>query len=472
MTTSAFWLVEHFNRSDGFQAAWVDLETAREEPDSTKAFRTILAECDAALARQCPELTRPSMEDIERMLVDPARALRAYFVAVCAAAPRPLVIFFDEADGLVGRTVVSFLTQLRAGYMDRDRVPFLSSAVLIGMRPVRDYVMAEEERQALAWLGTTSPFNITAEATTLAAFRDEEVSELLEQHTAETGQRFLPEAIERVCELGRGQPWLTNALADQAVRRAVPDRSMPITRAHIDAAKETIISERRTHIDSLVARLREPRIRRILDPMLAGLRPEGDPLDDDLAYAVSLGLITLDSGYAEIANPIYREVIPRALTYAQQVTIAADTAWYVRPDGRLHLDELLAAWQTFWQEDGHLAAAGFSYQESGPHLMLMAFLQRVVNGQGQIIREYALGRGAMDLVIIWRGVKHVIEVKLRRDTYTESRALQQLQRYLVQVGVREGYLVLFDLRKTRSWDEKLFRRTVTQDQRVMHIVGC
>ena len=48
--------------------------------------------------------------------------------------------------------------------------------------------------------------------------------------------------------------------------------------------------------------------------------------------------------------------------------------------------------------------------------MLMAFLQRIVNGGGRIEREYGLGRGALDLLIEWRGQRHAIEVKLRRDT--------------------------------------------------------
>jgi len=33
--------------------------------------------------------------------------------------------------------------------------------------------------------------------------------------------------------------------------------------------------------------------------------------------------------------------------------------------------------------------------------MLMAFLQRVVNGGGRVEREYGLGRGALDLLIAW-----------------------------------------------------------------------
>jgi hypothetical protein len=83
--------------------------------------------------------------------------------------------------------------------------------------------------------------------------------------------------------------------------------------------------------------------------------------------------------------------------------------------------KLMAAWQEFWREDGHLAAEGFAYKESGPHLMLMAFLQRVVNGGGRIDREYALGKGALDLLITWKTQRIAIEVKLRRDTETEAR---------------------------------------------------
>src|SRR3954470_21400684 len=117
------------------------------------------------------------------------------------------------------------------------------------------------------------------------------------------------------------------------------------------------------------------------------------------------------------------------------------------------MPSIMTEWQTFWRKDGHLAADGFHYRESGPHLMLMAFLQRVVNGGGRISREYGLGRGALDLLITWRGEQHAIEVKLRRDTRTEADAIEQLAGYLDRVGLREGWLVLFDLRKELTWEE-------------------
>lgn len=183
-------------------------------------------------------------------------------------------------------------------------------------------------------------------------------------------------------------------------------------------------------------------------------------------------MIRFHGGRFEIANPIYREVVPRALTFIRQAQIPAEPAAYVRPDGSLDMGRLFTDWQAFWPKDGHLAVEGFGYRESGPHLMLMAFLQRVVNGGGRVEREYGLGRGALDLMICWREERHAIEVKVRRDTETEADALDQVARYLDHAGLGEGWLVMFDLRKERSWAERLFVREVAHAGKTVRIVGC
>jgi hypothetical protein len=206
--------------------------------------------------------------------------------------------------------------------------------------------------------------------------------------------------------------------------------------------------------------------------MLVGDSTGDDVLEDDLAYVLGLGIVRIHAGRVEIANPIYREVIPRALTYLRQLQIPAEPAAFVLADGALNMPKLMAEWQMFWRENGHLAAGGFSYQEAGPHLMLMSFLQRVVNGGGRVEREYGLGRGALDLMIRWRDERHVIEVKLRRDTQTEERALEQVARYLDTAGEGEGWLVMFDLRSTLPWEERLTTRRVEVNGKRVTIVGC
>lgn len=471
-TTSLMWLEAHLNASGRWRAIWVDLQTAREEPDLAIAMPAILELIDRALRLHHGELARPRPDEIAAMLAAPTTALVDYLARLTALDERPLAILFDEVDGLVGPAMVSFLTQLRHGYIARSQAAFPASVVLVGQRQIRDYIVGAGERAELAWLGTTSPFNITSEATTLGPFAEAEVAELLGQHTAATGQRFEAAAARRIWELGRGHPWLTNALAEQVTGRDVEDRRVAITAAHVEAARETIIAERRSHIDSLIARLREPRVRRILEPMFAGGHLPADLLDDDLSYVLGLGLVRVEGGELQIANPIYREVIPRALTWPQQISLHQPTEWYVRSDGSLDMPKLMAAWQTFWRKDGHLAAEGFGYREAGPHLMLMAFLQRIVNGGGRVEREYGLGRGALDLMVFWKAERHAIELKLRRDTETEADALDQVTRYLDRAGLAEGWLVLFDLRSDVAWTDKLFMREVEHASRRIRVVGC
>jgi type II secretory pathway predicted ATPase ExeA len=468
-STSARWLVDRYNAGDRYRALWLDIQTARDQPDPAAAFRTVLSEVELALDVFWPSAPRP---DHAALLDDPGTTILRCLQQLSARSDRPLVVLVDEADGLVGPTMVSFLTQLRRGYLGRAETPFPHALALIGMRQVRDYAITSEDRSSVSWLGTTSPFNITAEAATLAMFTRDNVGELLQQHTDHTGQRWEPGAVDLIYELSQGHPWLVNAIADQIVNRDVEDRAIAVSSVHVEAAKETIIQERRTHIDSLLARLREDRVRRVIEPMIVGGQVEGDSLDDDFAYVLGLGLVVKRDGQLQVANPIYREVIVRALTWAQQVQLHQPTAWYVRADGTLDLSKLMAAWQEFWREDGHLAAEGFHYREAGPHLMLMAFLQRILNGGGRIDREYGLGRGAMDLLVTWQGERHMIELKVRRDTRTEAKALEQVARYLDTLGLQDGWLVLFDLRKDVSWEDKPFVREVEHAGKVIRVVGC
>jgi hypothetical protein len=471
-STCARWLVDRYNAGDRYRALWVDIQTARDQPELEPAMREVLARL-ADATRRLPGLADlPTEQQTDAMLRTPASAVLSFLRQVCEASPLPLVVLFDEADGLVGAAMVSFLTQLRSGYIDRSTTPFPHALALIGMRQVRDYGLSAEDRRGVSWLGTTSPFNITAEAATLEPFDREDVHSLLHQHTEHTGQKWETSAMDRIYDLSQGHPWLVNAMADQIVNRDVEDRSVTIAADHVETAKETIIRERRTHIDSLLARLREERVKRVIEPMLVGGQVAGDSMDDDFAYVMGLGLVTKQQGQLRVANPIYREVIARALTWAHQVQLHQPTSWYVRPEGTLDMPKLMAAWQKFWRKDGHLAAAGFHYREAGPHLMLMAFLQRILNGGGNLQREYGLGRGAVDLLVTWHGEQHVIELKLRRDSETEDEALEQIARYLDTLGMQDGWLVLFDLRKDVSWEDKLFVRELEHAGKVIRVVGC
>src|SRR5204862_7527990 len=79
------------------------------------------------------------------------------------------------------------------------------------------------------------------------------------------------------------------------------------------------------------------------------------------------------------------------------------------------------------------------------------FRSRVVNGGGRVEREYGLGRGALDLVIEWRGARHAIEVKLRRDTETEGEALERSEEHTSELQSRRDLVcrLLLEKKKTK-----------------------
>ena len=297
-------------------------------------------------------------------------------------------------------------------------------------------------------LGTASPFNIKVRSFTLGNFSLEEVEKLYHQHTTLTGQVFTPETIALVYDLTQGQPWLVNSLAKVMVEELVTDRSLQILPEHVMAAKEILIQRQETHLDSLVSVLREPRVKSIFEPMLAGDNLDTVP-EDDRQFLVDLGLVRRDgSGGLMMANPIYKEIIPRVLTSSTQDSLPSITPGWLTPAGTLDPDALLRSFLSFWQQHGEPLLRSAPYHEIAPHLVLMAFLHRVVNGNGTIDREYAVLSGRMDLLVRYGEVKMAMELKVWRDGKKDplTEGLNQLDYYLSGLGLDTGWLVIFDRR--------------------------
>ena len=468
-TSALFALVNELNGGGAYRCIYVNVErgqSARE--DVAAAMRAILnaiaREADATLEDRFPAGIWP--EVLER--AGPHDCLAEVLERWAAADRKPLVLLIDEIDALIGDTLIAVLRQLRSGYAYRPR-RFPQSVILCGVRDVRDYRIRSGATNEIVTGG--SAFNVKAKSLRLGDFAEAEVRALLGQHVAETGQRFAEAALQTVWELTAGQPWLVNALAQEACfeQPAGRDRSREITAEAIQAAREQLILDRETHLDQLTDKLREDRVRRVIGPLLSGGQGNPEMLPDDLQYVRDLGLVARDDP-VRIANPIYREVIPRDLTWSVQANLTHDPAWYVDAAGELRLTDLLAAFQEFFREHSEHWLGRFQYREAGPQLLLQAFLQRVVNSGGRVEREYGLGRMRTDLLIVWpagepaeRARRMVIECKVVRGGRDETirAGLEQTRAYMDRCAAAEGHLVLFDRSAGKTWSEKVFRRTET-----------
>jgi hypothetical protein len=399
------------------------------------------------------------------------KALRDY----CRSLDKPLIIFFDEADCLSEQTLISFLRQLRNGFINRSTVPFVHSLGLIGMRSIRDY--RNRYRSPEETLGSASPFNIVKSTLNLRNFTKDEILELYSQHTKDTGQIFDDEAIEFIWQQTQGQPWLVNAIACEIVRVTKGEKPQkPVNILLADTAIQTLILKRDTHFDSLMARLTEKRIKSVIEPIITGEAEDSYRFSDDYLYTKDMGLIRDDRGKVEPANPIYTEVIIRSLNWDTQCRIEQSGSPYQIPrylkDGVIDMDYLFKDFQVFWRENAAIWQEKYEYKEAAPHLVLQAFLQRIINGGGQLIREMAAETKRVDLCVIYQKNKYPIELKIRYDKKTLEEGLEQTTRYMDTLGCDIGWLVLFDRRKTVSWEKKLYTLKEKLNGKTITVIGC
>ncbi|MCP5127737.1 MAG: ATP-binding protein [Gammaproteobacteria bacterium] len=463
-TTCLLALAELLNREGRYRAVYANVEPAQAAREDVALAMTGIVQTIAAEAAW--QIQDTAAEALARaILADqaPTVALGQFLAHWCAQGALPTVLLLDEVDALIGDTLIALFRQLRAGYPKRP-THFPQTVILCGVRDLRDYRIHASSEKAVITGG--SAFNIKAKSLRLGDFNAGEVCALLQQHTDETGQVFTPEAQAAVWMLTQGQPWLVNALAYEACfeMRTGRDRTRPVTGVQIEEAKENLILRRVTHLDQLADKLREERVRRVIEPMLAG-RALSEVPEDDRQYLVDLGLLRREgSGGLVVANPIYREVLPRALAGGPQDSLPHITPTWLNLDGSLNLVQLLDAFLAFWRQHGQPLLGSAPYHEIAPHLVLMAFLHRVVNGEGTLEREYAIGSGRMDLCLRYGTVTLGIELKVWRESEPDplNEGLAQLDGYLAGLGLDSGWLVIFD---RRPGQPPIRERTSSTEQR-------
>ena len=491
-------MMEALNAQGRYHALYVNIEAAQTvRNDADKGMRIV---CEAIAASARVYKVEPRLRAVVRALLaedQPQGVLTQFLAQWAELSEKPIVLFLDEVDALVGDTLISLLRQIRAGYAQRPQA-FPQSLVLCGLRDIQDYRIHRSDGEIITG---GSAFNIKAESLRLGNFSAAEVRRLFEQHTAATGQVFDEAIFAELWEDTCGQPWLVNALGHELIweDRSARDRNTPISLEQYWAARERLIESRATHLDQLADKLQEPRVHRVVAPLLHGDADQLEAGAQDFQYVIDLGLIDRTvNKQVRISNRIYQEIIPRELnSAAQSMMVVPETPWFVDPDGRLNFHKLLEALQQFFRENSESWLERFDYKEAGPQLLMQAFLQRIINGGGRISREYGLGRRRTDLAIEWplqrlpssseggtegEGESDwhgpiqriVIELKLLRGSLDSvlAQGLEQTADYADSFKADEAHLVIFNRDPDVSWDEKIWQRPETRGTRTIRVWGA
>lgn len=464
------WMRE-INAGGQARACYVSVEVCQQFPSAEDAIPAI---CHAIREYAATWMESHEVPPLPR--IEPTNALSRILTDWAAlVAPKPLVVLFDEVDVLQDQAMVSYLRQLRGGFARRGVGSFPVSVALVGMRDLRDYLIRSKDGEAV---NPGSPFNIKHDSANIANFSRDDVFALAGQHTTAERQRFSHDALNAIYDQTQGQPWLTNAILLKCIWTLCPNGE-PVEVDHVRQAREMLIGERAVHLDSLMERLKDPRIKRIVELILTGDTDPAILQGDDFRFAVDMGLVSISDGVPRIANPIYQEIVGRVLSEPYQLSIPEIEFRWQRSDGSLDTDALLREFQKSWRRHGDLWEAKADYTEAFPHLLVMAFLQRVVNGGGRLEREYAAGRGRVDLAVQFGGTWTIVEIKLvhpadGRET-TVSDGLRQIERYRATIDPQAAaYLVVFDRTpagRATPWEERLTWDVRTTPTGTVTVVG-
>ncbi len=110
---------------------------------------------------------------------------------------------------------------------------------------------------------------------------------------------------------------------------------------------------------------------------------------------------------------------------------------------------------------------------SGQYLLL-SYLTAALRSLGGYVTIEALSTaGEMDILAFYREQRFIVETKIWYGQARYEEGKKQLADYIDKLGCdKEGWLVVFDRRKTVSWDEKIFWETVMFDDKVINVVGA
>jgi len=364
---------------------------------------------------------------------------------------RKVFLIIDEFDGIPKKALRGFLHILRQIYHEKKLNPnhnYIHSVGIVGVKSIAQ----------LDFDHTISPFNVQDQFA-IPNFTVEQVAELYGQYTEEVGKPFALEVIETVHQKTAGQPFLINRLGQILTEELEISQTEEISITHFQEAYARLLNDENTHFDTLVKNIRiEPEFKEILIDIIAGQKEKPfNRRDKNIQSLVTFGVLKEKEGFCIIDNPVYQSIIIDAFTpfingvedkYLPEHT--EDFTDYLSQSGEIQMDELLDNFRDFIGRAGYkiLEVPETPHEFVGQYLLLayLDFFARKIGGH--LYPEVPTGRGRMDIILLYRSEKHIVETKLWRGEKRYQSGKRQLAEYLSKEGVQRGYYIVFDHRKS------------------------
>ena len=437
-----------------------------EETSFSTGFVDLLAKYASAYA---PELEGWLLEKAPTVLN--LKALDKMITELVNKTDKKVVILIDEVDKSSNNQLfISFLAMLRNKYLEKNIFKNFHSVVLAGVHDVKSLKLKLRPDQESKY---NSPWNIAAEFKVDMNLQINEMIPMLADYVAERGVAMDTTAIAtHLFYYTSGYPFLVSKLCKIVDESLMPTKeTKEWTNEDIDEAAQILIKDNNTNFETLAKNLEnnENLYRLVYQVAIDGQKLQFNSFDPTINFAVLYGIFISKNNNITIHNRIYQEVIVDYMTlkmHLDQLSKGADFgAGYKNPDKSLNMEAVLTKFQAFMREQ--YSKHDRDFLERNGRLVFLAFLKPIINGSGHDFKEPQISEERrLDVIITYLQHKYLAELKIWRGKAAHEEGLLQLCDYLNRLALNEGYLLIFDHAKRKSWKREW---TTVEDKKIFMV---
>ncbi len=472
-TTTLFLLDKQLNLRDDYIALKLSFEGI--DSDTHQHQERFIAEFLIMVAHRLEFLGLPNLSQLveeHRPQITNLPALSRFITKlVDTMPPKSWVLMIDEVDKSSNNQLfLDFLGMLRNKYLHRDDgEETFQSVILAGVHDVKTLKQKIRPGEASGPFDRlrasyNSPWNIAVDFKVDLSFAPPEIETMLQDYAQDKQVELdTPVIAERLYYYTSGYPYLVSKLCKFIDEDIIPNRAdKKWSLDDVEAAFKMIADDgyTTTLFDSLAKNLENnPDLYDFVFQIV--INGERFPFVItnpvvNLGYLYGI-LIKSEQSRCQIHNRIFEQRI-----YAHLMSKLFQTKYdqingfgapeFFTADG-LDVKLVLQRFQTFMKE--HYSHKDRRFLEREGRLLFLSYLRPIINGKGFEFKEPTVGdERRMDIVITCRDKRYVIELKRWQGEKYHQRGLQQLSDYLDIYSLKEGYLLIYDFNKGKSYKEE------------------
>ena len=385
--------------------------------------------------------------------------------ALAHKVSRKMVLLIDEVDSSSSQALfLDFLGMLRHKYLNRERKTerTFHSVILTGVHDIKTLKLKMRPEMTIA--PYNSPWNIAADFEVEMSFRVEELLPMLEAYQKDRNVVIDVETIATaLIYYTAGYPFLVSSLCKIFDERILPQKKEKTwTVTDLEKAVKRLISKTNTNFDHLKKSLKNNKnlYRLTYNIAINGQKVTFNVHNETIELGLMYGVFKRNKdniGNLQIHNLVYQSVISDFMVgqLENEVDINRNnlTDSYQLPNDQLDMEAVLQKFQLAMKE--YYSKKDRDFLEKHGRLIFLSFLKPIINGSGFAFAEPQFSdEKRLDIAITFYQYKYIVELKIWRGLIAHKKGLEQLADYLELHNQKEGFLLIYDHRKKKSWNKK------------------